>query len=399
MKTRILRFLLPAILVAAGGGAVAWTWTLAQHLEHLEATGRQTGARIDRLEVLLDEMTQNELRYVASGETDADMLRSTSNLLRQIATDSSRLLAQLAAGAPFSATAVADAVETLEEVEGRARENMRAGLDLMAADLLFTETTRTRQMLREQLRALRLAESTAVADGRSKDVKRVWMALAGVALLFAFTLVLSSRGSTAPSASDLSPQLSERDLVPPHESEKADIAPSLESNALSLDLKETAALCTAISRIQADSDLHGLLARTAALLRAPGVVVWMAAGEEIFAVAGHGYDSRHLSQLGPIAYSSLNATAAAWRSGTLQTVPGESNARSAIAAPLLGVERCIGVLAIELASGRETDVATQAVATLIAAQFATVLGAWPAPSAIPPAEVLPFERASASTGI
>jgi hypothetical protein len=398
MKTRILRFLLPAILVAGGGGAVAWTWAVAQRVEQLEVTGRQTAARIDRLEVLLDEVTQNELRYVASGQTDPEMLQSTGNLLRQIATDSSWLLAQLAARGTSSAAAVAGTVAALEEVEGRARENLRAGLDLMAADLVFTETTRTRQMLREQLRALRLAESTAVADGRSKDVKRAWMALAGVALLFAFTLVRSSRGSTASPSSDVgpqipvSPELLVRNLAPLREPEKTDTAPSI-------DLKETAVLCTAISRIQADSDLHGLLARTAALLRARGVVVWMAAGEEMFAVAGHGYDSRHLSQLGPIAYSSLNATAAAWRSGALQTVPGDSIGRSAIVAPLLGVERCMGVLAIELPSGRETDVATQAVATLIAAQFATVLGAWPAPSAIPPAEVLPFERASASTGI
>ena len=33
MKTRILRFLLPAILVAAGAGSVAWTWALAQHVD------------------------------------------------------------------------------------------------------------------------------------------------------------------------------------------------------------------------------------------------------------------------------------------------------------------------------------------------------------------------------
>jgi hypothetical protein len=397
MKTRILRFLLPAILIAAGGGTVAWTWTLAQHVEQLEATGRQTATRIDRLEVLLDEVTQNELRYVASGQTDADTLQSTGNLLRQMATDSSWLLAQLAAGARSPAAAVAEAVAALEEVEGRARENMRAGRDLMAADLLFTETTRTRQMLREQLRALRVAEATAVAEGRSKDVKQAWMVLAGVALLFASALVRSSRASTVLPSSDaspvlpVSPQLPVGDL-PQHESEKADPAPAL-------DLKETAALCTAISRIQTDSDLQGLLTRTATLLRAPGVVVWMAAGEEMFAVAGHGYDSRQLSLLGPIGYSSLNATAAAWRTGTLQTVPGDSSARSAIVAPLLGVERCIGALAIELPNGRETDMPTQAVVTLIAAQLATVLGAWPAPSAIPPAEVLPFERASASTGI
>lgn len=390
MKSRILRFLLPAILIAAGAGGVAWTWTLAQHVEQIEATGRQTATRIDRLEGLLDELTQNELVYVASGEIDGDRLQSTSNLLRQIVADSSWLLGQLAAGSAPSAGEVAKAVATLGEVETRARENIRAGLELRAADLLFTETTRTRQTLREQLRALRLAESKAVADGRSNDLKQAWMVLAGVALLFAGALVHSSRGSSATLTTDLSSQLPARSLVPPP-------APEKETPALSIDLRETAALCTDISRIQADSDLQGLLIRTATLLGAPGVVVWMAAGEEIFPVTAHGYDARQLSQLGPISRSSMNATAAAWRNGTLQIVGGDATARSAIVAPLLGMDRCIGVLAIELPTGREIDVTTQAVVTLIAAQLATVVGAWPAASSTPPVEVLTFERASASS--
>ena len=82
--------------------------------------------------------------------------------------------------------------------------------------------------------------------------------------------------------------------------------------------------------------------------------------------------------MGPIGRSSLNALAAAWRSETLQSVAGDSASRSAIVAPLLGVDRCIGVLAIEVPPGREADGPTKAVTTLIAAQLATVLGAWPA---------------------
>jgi hypothetical protein len=139
------------------------------------------------------------------------------------------------------------------------------------------------------------------------------------------------------------------------------------------------------------------LERTAALLGASGVVVWMVAGEELFPVAAHGYDSRLLRQLGSLDRSSLNATAAAWRNSTLQTVAGESTARSAIVAPLLGVDRCIGALAIEVAAGRESDSGMQAAATLIAAQFATVLGAWPAGSSGAASELSAFERARAST--
>ena len=379
MKTRILRFLLPAILVAAGAGAVVWTWALAHHVEHLEATGKQSAARIDRIDVLLDELSRDELTYVASGQIDKEMLTVTSTRLRQIVSESAWLLGQL----------LADGVASLADVDARARENMRADLDLMAADLLFTETTRTRQTLREQLRALRIAESRAVADARANDLKQAWTALAGVAVLFAWALIRSARRPTEAPSSDVASVAPDSIHVPLNVFMK-------ESPAHSIDLAETAALCTAISRLQAEADLQELLVRTATLLSASGVVVWMAAGEEMFPVAWYGYDSRQLSQLGPIGRSSLNATAAAWRTGTLQNVAGESGSRAALVAPLLGVERCIGVLAIELAPGRETDPTTQAVTSLVAAQLVTVLGAWPAGSSIPAAEVLPFERIIAS---
>jgi len=388
MKAWIIRLLLPTILVAAGLGSVAWTWALAQHVDQLETAGKQSAARIDRLEAALDQLTHDELVYVASGQIDQQTLTATSSLTRQIVSESAWLLGGLVAGGARSAGAVAEGVASLAEVDGRARENIRAGLDLMAADLLFTETTRTRQGLREQLRALRLAESGAVADARATDLKQAWTVLAGVAILFAWTLVRSARRSVeaAPSQAGATP---EPDHVPLNVVPRSEPAPSI-------DLKEAAAVCTAISRLQSEADLQPLLARTSALLKASGVVVWMAAGEEMFPVAWHGYDSKQLSQLGPIGRASMNAVADAWRTGTLQSVAGGSGARSALVAPLLGIERCIGVLALEVAPGREVDALTQAVATLVAAQLSTVLGGWPAGSSVPSAEIMSFERVASS---
>jgi hypothetical protein len=388
MKAWIIRLLLPTILVAAGLGSVAWTWALAQHVDQLETAGKQSAARIDRLEGALDQLAQDELVYVASGQIDPETLTAASNVARQIVSESAWLFEGLVAGAAPSAGKVAEAVSSLAEVDGRARENVRAGLDLMAADLLFTETTRTRQTLREQLRTLRLAESSAVSAARATDLQQAWMVLAGAAILFAWALVRSARRPadvthSVPSATPESDHVS------------LNIAPTPEA-APSIDLKETAAVCTAISRLQSEADLQPLLARTSSLLNASGLVVWMAAGEEMFPVAWHGYDSKQLSQLGPIGYSSLNAAADAWRTGTLQCVAGSDGSRSALVAPLLGVERCIGVLALEVAPGREADAATRAAATLIAAQLSTVLGGWPAGSSMPPAEVVPFERVASS---
>ena len=389
MKAWILRLLPPTILVVASLGSVAWTWALAQHVDQIETSSKQTASRIDRLESALDQLAHDELVYVASGQIDHETLTSTSNLTKQIISESAWLFEGLVAGAAPSAGAVAEAVASLGDVDGRARENIRAGLDLMAADLLFTETTRTRQVLRDQLRALRLAESNAVADARAVDLKQAWMVLAGVAILFAWALLRSARRPTQEALVNPTVDDAESVHVPLNIVPRADPEPSI-------DLAEIAALCTAISRLQSESDLQPLLARASNALKASGVVVWMAAGEEMFPVAWHGYDSKQLSQLGPIGHSSLNAAAEAWRTGILQSVAGAAGSRSAIVVPLLGIERCIGVLAIEVAPGREADASTQAATTLIAAQLSTVLGGWPAGSSMPPAEIVPFERVASS---
>jgi hypothetical protein len=401
MKTRILRFLLPAILVAAGSGSVFWTWVLAQHVEQLEADARQSATRIDRLDLLLDELSRAELSYVASGQIDNQTLTGSSKSLREIVSESSWLLGQSPAGASAAAGAIAEGTASLADVEARARENISAGLVLVAADLLFTQTTRTRETLREQLRALRKAESVAVAEGRSNDLQQAWMVLGTVALLFAWALVRSPRRpaeatATEPAADPGVPEpVSFSNLaLTPRVVDTALEAPVVPAS--SVDLSEAAALCTAISRLQVETDLKDLLARTANVLDASGVAVWMTAGDQMFPVAWHGYDSRQLSQLGPISRSSMNALAAAWHNGSLQTVAGDKTSRSAVVAPLLGVERCIGVLAIETLPGRETDKTLQAVTAMVAAQLVTVLGAWPAGSAAPPADLIPFEPASAT---
>jgi hypothetical protein len=393
MKAWIFRLLLPAVLVVAGLGSVAWTWALAQHVDQIETAGKQTASRIDRLEAALDQFTHDELVYVASGQIDQEALTSTGNPTRQLISESAWLLGGLVAGSAPSAGEVANGVASLGDVDGRARENIRAGLDLMAADLLFTETTRTRQTLPEQLRALRIAESNAVADARATDLKQAWMVLASVAILFAGTLVRSARRPATEAPTSQSFVAPELDHVPLNIAPRPDPAPAVDS----IDLMEAAAVCTAISRLRSESDLQPLLARTSNLLQASGVVVWMAAGEEMFPVAWHGYDSKQLSQLGPIGRSSLNAVAEAWRTGTLQSVAGGAGSRSAIVVPMLGIDRCLGVLAIEIAPGREADVPTQAATTLIAAQLSTVLGGWPAGSSMLPAEIVPFERLASSS--
>ena len=146
------------------------------------------------------------------------------------------------------------------------------------------------------------------------------------------------------------------------------------------DLAAAADLCTALSRIDSVRALPDMLARAAALLDASGVILWMGAGEDLYAAASHGYDPRMISRLGAIPRHAENATAAAWRTGQLRTVPGDMMSNGAIVAPMFGPDGCIGVLAAEVRNAREEDAAARALTSIVAAQLATVVAAWPAGS-------------------
>ena len=108
--------------------------------------------------------------------------------------------------------------------------------------------------------------------------------------------------------------------------------------------------------------------------------MWLGAGEQLFAVLGHGYTPQMLARFGPIPRDSDNAAAKAWRTGRIAIVGSTEKTAGGIVAPMFGPSGCIGVLAFESRSNREYDATLQAVATLIAAQVSTAVSAWPAAS-------------------
>jgi hypothetical protein len=156
-----------------------------------------------------------------------------------------------------------------------------------------------------------------------------------------------------------------------------------------VDLGAAAEVCVAISRITTSNELPDLLACAAKVLDASGITIWLSEGEELFAVAAHGYDARAIARLGSIGKSADNATAIAWRNGEVTIVPGDMIAGGAVVAPLFGPDGCVGVLATEVRHGRENDPGTRAVTAMIAAQLATVVAGWPpagtAAAPVPPA--------------
>ncbi|HEV8262168.1 MAG TPA: GAF domain-containing protein, partial [Burkholderiales bacterium] len=163
-----------------------------------------------------------------------------------------------------------------------------------------------------------------------------------------------------------------------------EVEPAAKSEAI--DLTAAAQICADISRLATAERLPDVLGRAASVLDASGIVLWMSAGEELFPVVAHGYDTGMMSRLGPIGRRADNATALAWRTGQVRTVAGDGGSNGAIVAPMFAAERCAGVLAAEVRHAREQDPTAQAVTSIFAAQLGAVIVPWPAPSvAAPPA--------------
>ncbi len=146
--------------------------------------------------------------------------------------------------------------------------------------------------------------------------------------------------------------------------------------APSFNFTAMAALCTDLSRVDDTMALPPLLERAATLLDAAGIILWIADpdGRELNPVLAQGYPQHLVNRLGTIPRSAENATAAAFRTATLQTVYGDASSNGAIAAPLVTCGGCVGVMAAEVRGDTEKLDANLAAATILAAQLAALVG-------------------------
>jgi GAF domain len=193
----------------------------------------------------------------------------------------------------------------------------------------------------------------------------------------------------APSPEPKLASLSSPDLSPPVAPE-AEPEPAQEEESLRLrfapttDFAGVASLCADLARVVDTRALPSLLDRTALLLDASGIILWIADpdGRELNPIFAQGYPQQLVNRLGTIPRDAENATAAAFRTSLLQTVMADEISGGAIAAPLVTPGGCVGVMAAEVRHDSEREVAKLAAATIVAAQLATLVGP---PSARPQA--------------
>ena len=388
MRSRAWRYLVVVVLLASGGGAAWSSWNMTRQSAALDRAQRDLNDRLDRLFAALDSVTTAHQSYVTpSPEQD---FSHVPGLIAQIRTETDGLRSRVrSTEAGRALEAVTTAVARLQDVDTRSQEHIRLGQELIAADLIFSDGRSADEATASGLRSIRAAEGDAYATARATGLDFAWTVNGAVAAAWVVGLLLLVKVPDAAVIREASLPLALAPLAPTVPE------PVSETPLLTRpDLVAAADVCTAMGRLTSADDLPRLLQQAATVLEAPGIVVWMGAGDELFAAAAFGYPRHVIQKLGPINRSAINATAAAWRTGTLQVVAGDRDVRGALVAPMLGPDRCIGVLAVEIGSRDEGNAGTRAVTMMFAAQLAAALTAWPAASAAAPVEAPPLDTAA-----
>ena len=390
MQKRSGRITILTLLLATPLAAAFFLWTIDRRAADTAAAVDLTVAHIERMRDALAEIGAAQQAYVAPGQIDEPWFERTS---AQIAIVRGGLTAMRpvvrSAAAPSGLDALTASLDALEAADARSRQNLSLGQDLMAADVIFSDGRNILDAMVPRLREMQRAERAAAAQMLEAAGRARWGALGLLALLSLAVLAVALR---TPAEVPGVPQVLN---VPEVRTGTLGIPRTLGTSGaqgasgstpgtldtFKIDLAAVAALCTDLSRVTDMAALSSLVGRAADILDASGVTLWMSAGEQLFAVLGHGYPADHLARFGPIARTADNAAAEAWRTGRLSVMTGSAKASGALVVPMFAPDGCIGVLALEIRRGRERDAGVQAVATVVAAQLATAVAAWPAASA------------------
>ncbi len=376
------------------------------------------GAAHDRaagqaLEALLD-LRASLHAYVAPGQGVPFWSRRSEEILDALR---EHVVALDAAVTPLrgSLSDTLDAVDQLAAAERRTREYARRGEALLAGDVVFTEVRDLVSAASEQVQTARntLGASTAA---RIAALRREQAMLAGGAIAAWAVIALLLVTPTKPVAvkdpnewrNDLAatikkpipkePETAKLKPVEPVERvEPVEAAGPREPAVPIKALHEVGEICADLSTLSDVGALSGALERAAGVLEAGGMIVWIASndGNALSPVASHGFDQKMVARIGRIPRDSANLTAAAFRDNVPRVSAATATAPAALAVALCGPSGPVGVLSVELKTGVPADEARVALATIFAAQLATLAQPITAPVA-PVAPVAPAAPVSAS---
>ena len=282
-----------------------------------------------------------------------------------------------------------DAVDQLAAAERRTRDYARRGETLAAGTVVFTEA---RDLISASIDELQAARNTlnAATEARIAALRRDQAIMAGAAVavwaIIALLLVTPTKPAAVKDPNEWRNDLAATIKKPiPKEPEAAKLKPvepvapvqPVEPRPPSIPvtaLQEVSEICADLSTLADTGALTGALDRAAKVLDAGGMIVWIASndGSSLSPVASHGFDEKMVARIGRIPRDSANLTAAAYRENISRVSAATAAAPAALAVALCGPSGPLGVLSVELKSGVAADEARVALATIFAAQLATL---------------------------
>lgn len=403
MKSRALRTTLLALFVGVLAGAAYVVWSEEAQTRNARTAARAFDHRLHTASRALLDVKSAQPGYVAAGQGDEFWATRVDASLSPLRESLAALEPQ--ARSVESQKALEAAIETIDDfgqMDRRAREYARNGQRLLASDLIFSDGVERLDAALALLDRAREAE-LAHHDAAEREHRRMQaLALAGAAglgCLIVLALVpvpvpvarpaeavttsaatASEPGLTLSLAAPVEPQ---PEPQPQPSAAAPEPAPApITAPGEEVDLQRVAAVCTELARVVDTRTLPAALERAADVLNASGIVIWIAQpdGRELAPILSHGYPPQLLARMGTIDRDAANVTAAAYRTGLVQTVRSDGASNGALAAPLLAQGGAVGVMAAEVRHDGEQRASTRAVAAIVAAQLATLV-APPAPRA------------------
>jgi hypothetical protein len=374
---RIATVLVGLFLTGAAGYRAVEDETALQHAFE-DAANAETAAS-QSAEALLD-LRASLHAYVAPGQGLtfwAERAQSTIDALRQ------NLMILDAAITPFGGSLAEslDGVDQLAAAERRAWTYANRGEFQISGDVIFTEV--------RDLLAAATAETQTVRNRlkqelgrRSASIRReqitiaaiavgVWMAIAGL-------LLVGEPKSLVKDPAEWRQELADalkKPIPVVEEPIKVAAAPlPVEPGVTVSAIKEMSEICADLSALADPGALEGALARVNTLLDATGLIVWIGSndGSTLSPVATHGFDPKLVARIGKVARDSSNLTAAAFRENTPKMSAPIGATAGALAVAMCSPSGPVGVLSLELKTGQQVDEAKIALATIVAAQLATL---------------------------
>lgn len=349
------------VVATVAAGAVVYTAYRGQHAQRV--AGDDLVARLRQLRTTVESLRLAQAAAVTTGQPRASWLERCDALLKESTAQATAVRALIRATAPTADRDLGTAVERLATADASIRRNLDQEESVLAADVVFGDASAAATATLALLDGLERANRTVSADADLGWEQRQAASLLGVAALWTLGGLVLLRGIR--SNSQVAAPAAPTDVPEP-----AAIHAPIRA---SVDFDQLTALCTSIGRLSQSTELPGVLARTATVLGASGLVVWVVEDDRLSPVLAHGYPAAAMRTFGHISRDARNPTADAWRAERVYAVAPTNGASAALAAPIMGPQGCVGVLTIEMGPGRETDSTVRAAAGIVAAQLATVV--------------------------